>query len=156
MPQYFNQTTYKNRRQALRNNAPKAEHLLWAKLKSKQLLGYKFRRQYSVGPYVIDIYCPALKLAIEVDGVSHLQEDSTDQDGPRQNFIESFGIQFLRFTNDEIYRNMDGVLYSIVQTARAWHWTEKDIRSSDSSGLQINDVVPVVKRGVCPEPLDPL
>ena len=55
----------------LRNNMPKAELILWSTLKSKGLDEYKFRRQYSVAQFVVDFYCPRLKLAIEVDGDSH-------------------------------------------------------------------------------------
>jgi very-short-patch-repair endonuclease len=92
---------------------PKAEVILWSKLKSKGLDGYKFRRQYSVGKFVVDFYCPRLKLAIEADGDSHFCEESEVLDKERQNFIESFGISFLRFTNREIYENLNEVLAKI-------------------------------------------
>jgi len=92
---------------------PKAEVILWSKLKSKGLDGYKFRRQYSVGKFVVDFYCPRLKLAIEVDGDSHFREESEVHDKERQNFVESFGISFLRFTNREIYKNLNEVLAEI-------------------------------------------
>ena len=92
---------------------PKAEIILWSKLKSKRLDGYKFRRQYSVGKFVIDFYCPRLKLAIELDGDSHFSEGSEESDKGRQDFIESFGISFLRFTNNDIYENLDEVLTAI-------------------------------------------
>ena len=75
--------------------------------------GYKFRRQYSVGKFVIDFYCARSKLAIEVDGDSHFSEVSEVFDKERQDFIESFGILFLRFTNKEIYGNLDQVLAKI-------------------------------------------
>ena len=92
---------------------PKAELVLWTKLRSKGFDGYKFRRQYSVGKYVVDFFCPKLKLAVEVDGDSHFSEESERGDRERQNFIESFGISFLRFTNNDIYENLDGVLERI-------------------------------------------
>jgi very-short-patch-repair endonuclease len=94
---------------------PKAEILLWANLSRKQLLGYKFRRQYSVEQYVIDFYCPALKLAIEIDGDSHFQPGAKERDAERQGFIETFGIEFLRFTNADIYENLDGVIDTIAE-----------------------------------------
>jgi len=75
--------------------------------------GYKFRRQYSVGKFVIDFYCARSKLAIEVDGDSHFSEVSEVFDKERQDFIESFGISFLRFTNKDIYENLDEVLSKI-------------------------------------------
>lgn len=83
---------------------------MWSKLRAKRLLGRKFRRQYSIGPYVVDFYCPGLKLAVEIDGDSHFQPGMEDQDRRRQAFIESCGVQFLRFTNEEVTRNLDGVL----------------------------------------------
>jgi very-short-patch-repair endonuclease len=92
---------------------PKAEVILWSKLKTKGLNGYKFRRQYSVGKFVIDFYCPRLKLAIEVDGDSHFSERSETFDKERQDFIESFKISFLRFTNKDVYENLDEVLATI-------------------------------------------
>jgi very-short-patch-repair endonuclease len=115
MTQFFNKTIEKEKRRQLRNNAPPAEAIVWSKLKGKRLLEYNFRRQYSVGPYVIDFYCPALKLAVEIDGNSHFEEGAKDGDYSRQAFIESFGIQFLRFTNEEVHNNLEGVLAAIAE-----------------------------------------
>jgi len=85
---------------------------LWSKLKSRQLSGYKFRRQYSVDGFVIDFYCPALKFAIEVDGETHDQR--IDYDLQRQKKVESLGIRFLRFSNSDIFQNMEAVLDKII------------------------------------------
>lgn len=76
MTKVYNSSCEKSKRKMLRSNLPKAEVILWSRLKSKGLDGYKFRRQYSVGKFVIDFYCPRLKLAIEVDGDSHFSEES--------------------------------------------------------------------------------
>jgi very-short-patch-repair endonuclease len=113
MTKIYNKTCEKNKRKMLRSNMPKAEIVLWSKLKNKAVDGYKFRRQYSVGKFVIDFYCARSKLAIEVDGDSHFSEVSEVFDKERQDFIESFGILFLRFTNKEIYGNLDQVLAKI-------------------------------------------
>ena len=78
MTQYFNRPSVKPRRQALRRTMPKAEVLLWMQLKGRQLLGCKFRRQYSVGSYVLDFYCPEIRLAIELDGDSHFRAGAID------------------------------------------------------------------------------
>jgi len=80
------------------------------------MLGHKFRRQHSVDQYVIDFYCPKLKLAIEVDGESHFTAIARVYDRRRQEFIESFGIRFLRITNIDILDNLDGVLDEISKT----------------------------------------
>jgi very-short-patch-repair endonuclease len=113
MTKIYNKTCEKNKRKMLRSNMPKAEIVLWSKLKNKAVDGYKFRRQYSVGKFVIDFYCARSKLAIAVDGDSHFSEVSEVFDKERQDFIESFGILFLRFTNKEIYGNLDQVLAKI-------------------------------------------
>lgn len=115
MTQLYNRTSEKAKRQQLRRNMTKAEFPVWQKLKGKQLEGYKFRRQYSIGSFVIDFYCTELKLAIEIDGDSHFEEGVREYDRERQAFIESVGIRFLRFTNDEVYGNLEGVLERIIQ-----------------------------------------
>ncbi|MFA5070711.1 MAG: endonuclease domain-containing protein [Patescibacteria group bacterium] len=78
-------------RRTLRHNMTEAEVFLWVRLKNRQVLGYKFRRQYSVGYFVIDFYCPKLKLAIEVDGLSHFTKDTIEYDKRREEYIKSFG-----------------------------------------------------------------
>jgi very-short-patch-repair endonuclease len=111
----FNRTNQKIKRKTLRKNLPLAEIILWDRLKGRQLEGYKFRRQYSVEDFVIDFYCPELKLAVEVDGDSHYTEDALLSDRKRQIEIETFGIRFLRFTNREIYENVEGILLKIEE-----------------------------------------
>jgi very-short-patch-repair endonuclease len=97
----------------------RAEIILWSRLKGKQMLGYKFRRQYSVGSYVIDFYCPELKFAIEIDGPTHFEDEAKEYDENRQKFIESFRITFLRFNNMDVYNNLEGVLKSIMEKVQA-------------------------------------
>jgi very-short-patch-repair endonuclease len=96
---------------------PRAEVLLWSRLKGKQLDGHKFRRQFGVGEHIVDFYCPQLRLAIEVDGDSHYTSSAQERDTERQSVIESYGISFLRFTNREVCENIDGVLENIRKTA---------------------------------------
>lgn len=109
MTRLFNQHPHKRKRQQLRIRAPPAEQRLWQHLRGAQL-GVRFRRQYGIGRYVVDFYCPALKLAIEVDGNSHFQDGAPDYDRQRQAFIEAAGIRVLRFTNREVYEQPDDVL----------------------------------------------
>jgi len=115
--QFFNKSTEKAKRRRLRSDSPTAENTIWTSLRRKNIAGYKFRRQYSVGPYVIDFYCPALKLAVEIDGDSHFIGNAVEDDKRRQAFIEAFGIRFLRFTNQDVYDNLEGVLESIIRVA---------------------------------------
>lgn len=94
---------------------PKAEAVLWKQIRAKQINGLRFRRQYSIGTYIVDFYCPELMLAVEVDGDSHFMgEASIKRDKERQSFIEKQGISFLRFTNDDIYNRLEGVLMAIA------------------------------------------
>ena len=115
MTKLYNRTSEKAKRQQLRRNMTKAEFLLWQKLRCKQLEGVKFRSQYGVDRFVVDFYCTELKLAIEIDGESHFQDGVQEYDQERQVFIELLGIRFLRFTNDDVYRNLEGVLERIIQ-----------------------------------------
>ncbi len=95
-----------------------AEKVLWVFLRRKQISGYKFRRQFSVLGFVLDFYCPQLKLAIEVDGSSHDGEDRKIYDKQRQNLIELLGIRFLRFTNDDVFSHTGKVLEEIENVVR--------------------------------------
>ena len=98
---------------------PEAEEILWSKLRRRQLGGLKFRRQYGIGIYSVDFYCPELRLAIEVDGDSHFRQGASGRDLRRQLFIEEFDIKVVRFTNDDIRSNLDGVLVAIENLATA-------------------------------------
>lgn len=112
MTQLFNKISEKEKRRKLRNNSTKAEIYLWAEIRNKKL-GYRFLRQYGVGKYVIDFYSPRLKLAIEVDGVTHLTKEELEYDERRQFEIEQVGIQFIRFTNLEVYNEIANVIEKI-------------------------------------------
>lgn len=92
---------------------PLPEIILWTRLKGRQLGGYKFRRQHGVKNFIMDFYFPELKLAIEIDGDSHCTDDAMFYDQERQEIIQSYGIQFLRFTNKEICNNLEGVIETI-------------------------------------------
>jgi very-short-patch-repair endonuclease len=116
MTRIFNLNETLEKRRRLRNSASDAEVRLWQRLKGKQMGGCKFRRQFSVGFYILDFYCPALKLAIEIDGPSHDDEDAQQYDTLRQRTIEALNIRFLRFTNADIYHHLEGVLISISGT----------------------------------------
>ncbi|MFH0952571.1 MAG: endonuclease domain-containing protein [Patescibacteria group bacterium] len=107
----FNQKLYKDRRKWLRNNRPKPEIILWQYLRKRNLLGYKFRRQHGIGPFIVDFYCPKLRLAIEVDGDSHfVSAAAIIKDKKRQRWIEQRGIRVIRFRNDKIMYDIASVL----------------------------------------------
>ncbi len=113
MTEIFNKSSQRNKRKILRRNISEPEVILWSCLKAHNTKGYKFRRQYSIGRYVVDFYCPKLRLAIEVDGSSHTGKDAKEYDLVRQKDIEELGIKFLRFTNEEIKNNLKEVLHRI-------------------------------------------
>ncbi len=101
-------------RREQRANQTRAEAILWNELRNKQLCGFKFRRQHGVGPYIVDFYCPKKRLAIEVDGDSHYTAEGELHDQIREEYISSFNIITLRFDNDEVYYNIDGVVEEII------------------------------------------
>ncbi len=115
MVKIFNKPAVKTKRKSLRKDMPPAELALWQVLRNREASGHKFRRQYSVGPYILDFYCPSAKLAIEIDGDSHFSEKAILADKTRQKAIEETGIRFIRFTNNEIYVNLDGVYEKILK-----------------------------------------
>lgn len=86
------------------------EQVLWRHLRGSQMDALKFRRQYGVGIYVLDFYCPALRLAIEIDGDSHYSEAGVRHDADRDKFLREQNIRIIRFTNNEVVTNIEGVL----------------------------------------------
>jgi len=99
----FNKQEFKIRRKTLRNYSTSAEGTLWLFLKGKQLDGRKFRRQHSVGPYVLDFYCPSEKLGVELDGEQHFTEEGKHYDERRTKYINALGISIVRFENCEVF-----------------------------------------------------
>ena len=99
-------------RKYLREHMTEAEVYLWSFLRKKQL-GFGFRRQVSIGYFVVDFYCKELGLAIEIDGSIHSQKNIQDRDKIRQEIIESDNVVFLRFTNEDILKNINHVLSTI-------------------------------------------
>lgn len=118
MNKLYNKSSEKFKRQALRNNMPPAEKILWEKLRRRQIEDCKFRRQYSIGAFVVDFYSPELKLAIEVDGESHFVNGVQAYDQERDTFLMSKGTKILRFKNNQIYEELDGVLLTVIKKIR--------------------------------------
>ena len=108
-----NQPYNKEYRRLLRHDMTPSERMLWKHISDKQLDGWRFRRQHGFGPYVLDFYCPVLKLCIEVDGEIHQRTDVFEKDEERTSFLGSNGIKVIRFTNDEIENDISDVLERI-------------------------------------------
>jgi very-short-patch-repair endonuclease len=105
-------------RRQMRSNLTGPEAVLWTLLRGKQMLGFVFRRQFSVGSYVLDFYCPRLRLDVEVDGESHFVMDGPERDRNRTGFLERMGIRVVRIHNTEVMRNRDGVLEFLADAMR--------------------------------------
>ncbi|MFA5556998.1 MAG: endonuclease domain-containing protein [Flavobacteriaceae bacterium] len=97
----------------LRNNSTKAEIILWQKLKRKQMYGYDFHRQKPIDNYIVDFFCHELMLAIEVDGYSHQFEEVYDKDVRKTQRLNELGVYVLRFTDNEVLKEMFSVMLAI-------------------------------------------
>ena len=97
---------------ALRREPTDAEQKLWYALRGRNLLDYKFRRQHSIGAYVVDFYCAPKRLVIELDGGQHA--DKMKYDAKRTNFLKTKGCRVLRFWNNDVLQNLPGVVESIM------------------------------------------
>lgn len=95
----------------LRNNCTVTEKMLWRHLKGRQMMGYDFHRQKPLNSFIVDFFCNELMLAIEIDGPSHYGRETEDME--RQEKLESFGVRFLRFSDDEVYYGIDNVCLEI-------------------------------------------
>jgi len=102
-------------RRELRKNATPAEARLWSALKGRQLNGKKWRRQFSIGPYILDFYSPAAHLAVELDGENHFTESGAEADALRTRYLRHHGVRVLRFENSDVWRDVDGVLQIITK-----------------------------------------
>ncbi len=101
----------------LRQNMTPAELKLWDALKNRQLDGLKFRRQHPVGPFILDFWCPARKLVIELDGEVH--EKQKDYDEARTRQLEDYGYRVMRFRNEEVLTDLPAVLDRIREVVRS-------------------------------------
>ena len=117
-----NEPYNKDFRRQLRHDMTDAERPLWKRLCKKQLDGWKFRRQHGLGDFVMDFYCPIIKLCIEVDGGIHDEPDVHLKDVRRTEFLEKQGIRVLRFKNEEIENNIDDVVNRIKEYIKSNQW----------------------------------
>ena len=98
----------------LRRTPTDAEMRLWSRLRRKQLEGFRFRRQHPLGPFVVDFFCAAAKLIVEVDGGQHANDGDA-----RTRWLEARGYRVIRFWNNAVLANTEGVLSTILGTLRA-------------------------------------
>ena len=105
--------SHRQTRKDLRNNATHAEKTLWLELKGNQMEGYKFRRQHGIGRYIVDFYCPSLKLIIEIDGAVHKGSEAGHHDTLREKELALAGFTILRFSNEDVLFRLNQVLSKI-------------------------------------------
>ncbi|KAA6325647.1 hypothetical protein EZS27_025163 [termite gut metagenome] len=112
----MNRPSLMERRKELRNHGTSAEATLWKLLKGKQIEGLKFRRQHSVGSYILDFYCPEIRIAVELDGEVHHSPQAEEYDERRSDYLlKTQGIIVLRFENQMVFVYPEGILNSIVE-----------------------------------------
>ena len=107
----------RDRARAMRSEMSAAELKLWSRLRGDKLAGLRFRRQHPIGIFIADFFCPALDLVVEVDGDSHFEPEQQQWDKDRAEHFTSIGLRELRFTNEQVLKNIDGVLNTIARTA---------------------------------------
>jgi very-short-patch-repair endonuclease len=110
-----NDPALKRRRQELRRNQTDAEKTFWSKVRNRQFHGLKFVRQYSIGPYILDFYCPAAKLGVESDGGQHNERDKKHYDAARSEYLNAQGVRVVRFWNNDVLCDMQDVLTCLEQ-----------------------------------------
>jgi very-short-patch-repair endonuclease len=104
------------RAKLLRRNQTDAEARLWFHLRRRQLDGFGFRRQHPIGPYIVDFACLAEKLIVELDGGQHAEQVTADEQ--RTKWLEGRGYRVIRFWNNDVLQNTDGVLQNILATLK--------------------------------------
>lgn len=103
----------KNLARALRSNMTDAERNLWAKIRGKQLKDKQFYRQKNIGNYIVDFYCPSVKLIVELDGGQHYSDEGKKKDEIRDSYLKHLGFRVLRFSARDVLKNTEGVLEKI-------------------------------------------
>jgi very-short-patch-repair endonuclease len=107
----YNKRKTLNQRRELRRNQTDAEKKLWNIIKGRRLSNCKFRRQYSVGPYILDFYCPQIRLCVEIDGGQHMNNRA--QDAARTKYLNQSLIKVVRFWNNDVLKNPEGVFEAL-------------------------------------------
>jgi very-short-patch-repair endonuclease len=97
----------------LRKDMTDAEKLLWSRIRYKHIKGFQFYRQKPMGKFIVDFYCPKANLVIELDGGQHYSEDGIEKDKIRDDFMSKMGIKVLRFSDREVFENIEAVLEKI-------------------------------------------
>jgi very-short-patch-repair endonuclease len=134
--QQYNHPNQKDLRRQLRKGGEAPEAVLWTLLKNRQIEGMKFRRQFGVGPYILDFYCPEIKLGVELDGAHHFMSSNFDYDDVRTKYLfQEHGIRIIRFENRTLFYNTESVVESIIKVIKKLkeNNNNKPLRPTDTS-----------------------
>src|SRR5262245_8187356 len=112
----YNTRSTSDFRKHLRNSLTPVEAILWKNLQGRKLSGKKFRRQFGIGPYIVDFYCPECRLAIELDGAPHFTDRGGEHDAERTAYLKGCGVEVMRFENNAIREDIENVL-ELIQIA---------------------------------------
>lgn len=125
----------------LRKQETKAEKILWNKLNKNQLMGFQFRRQHPLNHFIADFYCHDLKLVIEVDGGIHQLPENNEYDIERSEILSTYGIKVIRFSNDQVMKDIDNVIQHIKEFATSISFEAlKSPASGDLGGETTNKI----------------
>ena len=116
----------KGHSRTLRTNLTDAEQVLWQHIRRKQIQGVQFYRQKPLLAFIVDFYCPAAKLVIELDGSQHYDEEHQNKDQARDDTLAELGLQVLRFNNRQVLLEIDAVLAVIDATVKKRVIVEKN------------------------------
>ena len=100
-------------RRHFRKDPTPAEKLFWQQVANRKFLGLKFVRQHGIGPYIVDFCCRSQNLIIEIDGDSHFTKAGIISDAARTQYLETLGYKIIRYNNDDLLNNIDGVFYDL-------------------------------------------
>ena len=103
----------------LRERQTKAEAVLWERVRKKQVMGLRFRRQHPISKYILDFYCHKTKLAVEIDGGYHNSPEQKEADHLRTKDLEEMGVRVIRFTNEQVLDDVEGVVGEIESACAA-------------------------------------
>ncbi len=122
--------TLKEFSRKLRNHSTPGEVLLWKQLRAGQMMGYTFNRQKPLDRYIVDFYCKPLNLVIEVDGSYHLEEAQKVKDKERQKILEEMSLSFLRFSEQQVQRDMPFVLRDIAHYITRYETSHPEVKKA--------------------------
>ncbi len=113
MREIFNIISTKEKRRELRKKQTETEEIMWKILRNRGCDGLKFKRQYGIGKYIADFYCPEKRIVVEIDGSQHFTPKGMAYDKVREEYMKSLGIRTIRFTNYEVKSNTEGVIEAL-------------------------------------------